>query len=51
MNHELQALLSPGLVGTFASVILPVAVGIATYFGCSRLLKVAEATLLVRRFR
>ena len=51
LNRQLQAILPAGFLGTLASVILPVATGIAIYFGCARLLNVTEATLLLRRFR
>lgn len=51
LNRYLQAVLPAGVWGALPAVLVPVLAGMITYFGCARVLRVTEATLLLRRLR
>jgi putative peptidoglycan lipid II flippase len=50
IERALEAWLAPGLLASAVCVLVPVLVGVTAYFGCTRLLRVAEARTLLRRF-
>jgi len=50
-SGRVEALPAAGTVGSAIKAFVPIAVGIVVYFGAARVLRLAEATTMVRRFR
>jgi len=50
-SSRVEQLPAAGTVGSAIKTFVPIAVGIGVYFGTARLLRLQEATALLKRFR
>jgi len=51
VSARVEQLPAAGTIGSAIKAFVPIAVGVLVYFGAARVLRLQEATTMLRRFR